>query len=57
MQKAKKILSLIVGIPAAIVLCGEVGTEDGYMLQAIALTVLMAILLVNGVFKEIRYDQ
>ena len=57
MDKLKMILSLAIGIPAAMVLFGESNGFDGFALQLIALVVLALILALNGAFsqKEARW--
>ena len=52
LNNIKKIASWTLGIPAAIVVCSEAQTNDGVALQLIALAILVAILLVNGLFKR-----
>ena len=51
-KQLKTILSLAIGIPAAMIVCGESNGFDGFALQLVALTVLVVILAVNGVFKR-----
>lgn len=51
-KQLKKILSLAIGIPAAIIVCSESNGFDGFALQLVALAVLALILAVNGVFKR-----
>ena len=51
-KQLKKILSLAIGIPAAIIVCSESNGFDGFALQLIALAVLALILAANGVFKR-----
>ena len=51
-KQLKKILSLAIGIPAAMIVCGESNGFDGFALQLVALAVLAVILAVNGVFKR-----
>lgn len=57
MDKLKMILSLAIGIPAAMVLFGESNGFDGFALQLIALVALALILAINGAFsqKEARW--
>ena len=49
-DKAKKIASWGLGIPAAIVACSEAQTMDGVALQLGALALLCVVLFANGVF-------
>lgn len=51
-KRLKTTLSLAIGIPAAMIVCGESNGFDGFALQLVALTVLAVILAVNGVFKR-----
>ena len=51
-NKLKTIVSLAIGIPAAMIVCGESEGFDGFALQLVALAVLAVILAVNGVFKR-----
>ena len=48
----KTIISLAIGIPAAMVFCGESEGFTGFILQLVAFAVLAVILAVNGVFKR-----
>ena len=48
----KTIISLAIGIPAAMVFCGESEGFGGFALQLGAFAVLALILAVNGVFKR-----
>lgn len=52
LKQLKTILSLAIGIPAAMIVCGESNGFDGFALQLVALAVLALILAVNGVFKR-----
>lgn len=51
-KQLKTTLSLAIGIPAAMIVCGESNGFDGFALQLVALAVLAVILAVNGVFKR-----
>ena len=51
-KQLKKILSLAIGIPAAIIVCSESNGFDGFALQLAALAVVALILAANGVFKR-----
>ena len=51
-KQLKTIISLAIGIPAAMIVCGESEGFDGFALQLVALAVLAVILAVNGVFKR-----
>ena len=51
-NKLKTIMSLAIGIPAAMIVCGESNGFDGFALQLVALAVLVVMLAVNGVFKR-----
>ena len=51
-KQLKTTLSLAIGIPAAMIVCGESNGFDGFALQLVALVVLAVILAVNGVFKR-----
>ena len=55
--KLKTIISLIIGIPAAMVVCGDYNGLDGLGIQLVALVILAIILAINGVFsrKEERW--
>ena len=48
----KTTLSLAIGIPAAMIVCGESNGFEGFALQLVALAVLALILAINGVFKR-----
>ena len=52
LKQLKTILSLAIGIPAAMIVCGESNGFDGFALQLVALAVLVLILAVNGAFKR-----
>ncbi len=51
-KKVKTIMSLMVGIPAAVIACSESNGFDGFTLQLVALVCLGIILAVNGVFSR-----
>lgn len=51
-RQLKTTLSLAIGIPAAMIVCGESNGFDGFALQLVALAVLAVILAANGVFKR-----
>lgn len=51
-KQLKTTLSLAIGIPAAMIVCGESNGFDGFALQLVALAVLALILAANGVFKR-----
>lgn len=51
-KQLKTTLSLAIGIPAAMIVCGESNGFDGFALQLVALAALAVILAVNGVFKR-----
>ena len=51
-KQLKTTLSLAIGIPAAMIVCGESNGFDGFALQLVALAVLAVTLAVNGVFKR-----
>lgn len=57
--KLKIIISLIIGIPVAMVVCGNYNGLEGLGIQLIALVVLAIILAINGVFsrKEERWQR
>lgn len=48
----KTILSLAIGIPAAMIVCGESTGFEGFAIQLGAVAVLGIILAVNGVFRR-----
>ena len=50
--KLKTIVSLLVGVPAMMIVCGESEGLVGFLLQLLALAVLIAILAINGVFRK-----
>lgn len=52
LKQLKIILSLGIGIPAAMIVCSESNGFDGFALQLVALAVLALILAANGVFKR-----
>lgn len=55
--KLKTIISLTIGIPAAMIVCGNYNGLDSLGIQLAALAVLALILAINGVFsrKEERW--
>ena len=50
--KLKIIISLIIGIPAAMIVCGNYNGLDSLGIQLVALAVLALILAINGVFSR-----
>ena len=54
----KKIVSWVLGVPAALIACSEAQTGDGVALQFCALATIGAILFANGLLGRKRaYDR
>ena len=50
-SKLKMIISLVIGVPATIIVCSESKGFDGFVLQLVALALLILIFAVNGMLK------
>lgn len=51
-KNIKKIVSWMLGVPAALIIFSEAQTNEGFALQIGALVVLGVILFANGLFKR-----
>ena len=55
-NKIKKIASLMIGVPSAIIVCSEANSNEGFVLQIIAVVALAGVLAINGVFQRARVN-
>lgn len=53
----KKIISIIIAIPALIIATGNLSDNNLWWMQFLALGVLAAVLAWNGAFKGVNYER
>ena len=53
MLTLKKLLTIGIGAPAGLILCCEATSNDGFVLQAVALVAVAGILAINGFFRKL----
>ena len=56
-MSVKKIISLIISVPALVIMAGDLKDNNLWWVQVLALGAIVAVLAWNGVFKKGAYNE